>query len=136
MGKYDFVMGLDPRREDDAEAKMRQEADMMRSRVERRGQGAVDEYEAVPMVGDEDSPEQHREYMDVGRKLAGEFEAPPPAPGGGDWSGIESIGRAAQDIGRRASAPRASAPRAEGLQGIQDTALDILARAQSRGGRR
>lgn len=59
-------------------------------------------------------------------------EMPPAAPGG-DWEGVESIGRAADDIRRRVEERRA--PR-EGIQGIQDTALDILARARAQGGRR
>ena len=123
MGKYDFIMGLDPRREQEAEDKMRQESEMMRARVERRGPSAVSEYENVPMVGDEDSPEQHQNLMGAGRKLAGEFD------------GIDMIGGAARDLERRASAPRMPAPSADGLQGIQDTALSILARAQARGRR-
>ena len=102
MGKYDFVMGLEGSRgTGNPRSREEEAADKMRQEAEMRAASA-------------DMPPEA-----------------PPAPGGGDWSGVESIGRAAQDIGRRAES---RAPR-DGLQGIQDTALDILARAQARGRR-
>lgn len=119
--EFNFVQGMPrtPRsREEEAEEKMRQEAEMMAMRVQGRGPDAMREYQSMPMPGDEDSPETHQALMARGRELAGEFDP------------LDAIGGAALDTQRRASA---MAPRSggDGISQIGDYASQLLARARA-----
>ncbi len=120
--KFQFVQGMpnvDPRREEDAEEKMRQEAEMMHMRVQGRGQGALDEYQSIPMEGDEDSPEMHQALMARGRGLAGDFD------------GLDQIGGAVVEARRRTQAQPAPNGGRDGIDQIGDYADQLLARARA-----
>lgn len=116
--KFQFVQGMPnvPRsREEEAEEKMRQEAEMMHMRVQGRGQPALDEYQSMPMEGDEDSPEMHQALMARGRSIAGEFD------------GLDQIGGAAIETRRRADASGGR----DGIDQIGDYASQLMERARA-----
>lgn len=122
--RYPFIQGLDDEdRMEEAEAKQRQEADTMHRRVQMRGQPAVDAYQSAPMVGDEDSPEQHQALMQQGRELAGDFD------------GITQIGLSAMSLEDRLANPRPRSPvpsrERDGIDSIGDAAMSMMARAQA-----
>jgi hypothetical protein len=109
--KYQFVQGMSDPRAADAEAKMREEADMMQRRVQLRGGNAMRDYQ-------EGAPDSHQQLMQRGRDIAGEFD---PAA---------QIGVSAIRTGERASDPAG-----DGIDHIGAFAESLLRRARERGAR-